>query len=158
MPRKERKHLVRDIAPDPIYGSVLVSKFINVIMLNGKKRLAEKFVYQALAELSERVKLNPLEAFQIVIDNVKPLVELRSRRVGGANYQVPVEVNPRRALSLALRWLKNGARARASERGCAKKLAAELFDAFNNRGMAVKKREETHKMAEANKAFMHFRW
>lgn len=158
MPRRKKKNLVREIAPDSVYSSTLVSKFINVVMQNGKKRLAEKFVYSALQELSERVKLDPLEAFHAVIENVKPLVELRSRRVGGANYQVPVEVNPRRALSLAFRWLKIGARGRTSERGFAKKLAAELFDAFNGRGMAVKKKEETHKMAEANKAFSHFRW
>ncbi len=158
MPRKKKKSFVRDVGPDPIYGSTLVNKLINVIMKNGKKRIAEKFVYQALNELSEKTKLNPVEALQFAVDNVKPLVELRSRRVGGANYQVPVEVNPRRAISLALRWVKNSARARTSERGFGKKLAGELFDAFNNKGGAIKKREETHKMAEANKAFMHFRW
>ncbi|MCS6961104.1 MAG: 30S ribosomal protein S7 [Deltaproteobacteria bacterium] len=158
MPRRKKSSFVREIAPDPVYSSVLVSKFINVVMLNGKKRVAEKFVYRALSELSERVKLDPIEAFQAVIDNVKPLVELRSRRVGGANYQVPVEVSPRRGLSLAFRWLKNGARARTSEKSFEKKLAAELIDAYYGRGLAIKKKEETHKMAEANRAFVHFRW
>jgi len=157
MPRRKRS-VERDIRPDPLYNSTLVSKFINVIMLNGKKRLAEKFVYKALQSLSEKTKLPPLEAFQVCVDNVKPQVELRSRRVGGANYQVPVEVSPKRGLSLALRWLKVGARSRTAERGFAEKLSAELWDAFNLRGNAIKKKEETHKMAEANRAFSHFRW
>ncbi len=147
----------REVLPDPKYGSRLVTKFINIMMLRGKKSVAERIMYEALASVEERTKQEALKMFKTALDNVKPAVEVKSRRVGGSTYQVPVEVRPERRTSLAMRWLIGAAR-RRPERSMPEKLAAELLDAANNRGAAVKKREDTHKMAEANKAFAHYRW
>jgi small subunit ribosomal protein S7 len=147
----------REVLPDPKYGSRLVTKFINIMMLRGKKSVAERIMYDALTAVEDRSKQEALKMFKGAIDNVKPAVEVKSRRVGGSTYQVPVEVRPERRTSLAMRWVIGAAR-RRPERSMAEKLAGELLDAANNRGSAVKKREDTHKMAEANKAFAHYRW
>jgi small subunit ribosomal protein S7 len=147
----------REVLPDPKYGSRLVAKFVNIMMIRGKKSVAERIMYDALASVEDRAKQEALKMFKTAIDNVKPAVEVKSRRVGGSTYQVPVEVRPDRRTSLAMRWVIGSARNRP-ERSMAEKLAAELLDAANNRGSAVKKREDTHKMAEANKAFAHYRW
>jgi len=147
----------REVLPDPKYGSRLVAKFVNIMMIRGKKSTAERIMYDAMTAVEDRSKQEALKMFKTAIDNVKPAVEVKSRRVGGSTYQVPVEVRPDRRTSLAMRWMITAAR-RRSERSMADKLAAELLDAANNRGMAVKKREDTHKMAEANKAFAHYRW
>ena len=147
----------REILPDPKYGSRLVAKFVNIMMIRGKKSTAERIMYDAMTSVEDRSKQEALKMFKTAIDNVKPAVEVKSRRVGGSTYQVPVEVRPDRRTSLAMRWMIGAAR-RRSERSMADKLAAEMLDAANNRGMAVKKREDTHKMAEANKAFAHYRW
>ena len=147
----------REVLPDPKYGSRLVAKFVNIMMIRGKKSVAERIMYDALTSVEERAKQEALKMFKTAIDNVKPAVEVKSRRVGGSTYQVPVEVRPDRRTSLAMRWMIVAARNRP-ERSMAEKLAAELLDAANNRGAAVKKREDTHKMAEANKAFAHYRW
>ena len=147
----------REILPDPKYGSRLVAKFVNIMMIRGKKSTAETIMYDALTSVEERSKQEALKMFKTAIENVKPAVEVKSRRVGGSTYQVPVEVRPDRRTSLAMRWVIGAAR-RRPERSMADKLAAELLDAANNRGTAVKKREDTHKMAEANKAFAHYRW
>ena len=147
----------REVLPDPKYGSRLVAKFVNIMMIRGKKSTAERIMYDALAAVEDRSKQEALKMFKTAVDNVKPAVEVKSRRVGGSTYQVPVEVRPDRRTSLSMRWLIGAAR-RRPERSMAEKLAAELMDAANNRGTAVKKREDTHKMAEANKAFAHYRW
>jgi len=147
----------REVLPDPKFGSRLVAKFVNIMMIRGKKSTAERIMYDALASVEDKAKQEALKMFKTAIDNVKPAVEVKSRRVGGSTYQVPVEVRPDRRTSLAMRWVIGAAR-RRPERSMAEKLAAELFDAANNRGAAVKKREDTHKMAEANKAFAHYRW
>ena len=147
----------REVLPDPKYGSRLVAKFVNIMMIRGKKSTAERIMYDAMTSVEDRSKQEALKMFKTAIDNVKPAVEVKSRRVGGSTYQVPVEVRPDRRTSLAMRWMISAAR-RRSERSMADKLAAELLDAANNRGLAVKKREDTHKMAEANKAFAHYRW
>jgi small subunit ribosomal protein S7 len=147
----------REVLPDPKYGSRLVAKFVNIMMIRGKKSVAERIMYDAMTSVEERAKQEALKMFKTAIDNVKPAVEVKSRRVGGSTYQVPVEVRPDRRTSLAMRWVIGAAR-RRPERSMADKLAAELLDAANNRGSAVKKREDTHKMAEANKAFAHYRW
>ena len=147
MPRKGSV-AKRHVLPDPVYGSRLAAKFINRLMLQGKKSTAERIFYQALDNLGEKANEDALKAFEKAVDNVKPYVEVKSRRVGGATYQVPVEVRPDRQIALAIRWLINYSRGRGGE----------LIDAFNNRGGAVKKREDVHKMAEANKAFAHYRW
>jgi small subunit ribosomal protein S7 len=147
----------REVLPDPKYGSRLVAKFVNIMMIRGKKSTAEQIMYIALAAVEDRSKQEALKMFKTAIDNVKPAVEVKSRRVGGSTYQVPVEVRPDRRTSLAMRWVIGAAR-RRPERSMAEKLSAELLDAANNRGTAVKKREDTHKMAEANKAFAHYRW
>ena len=147
----------REVLPDPKYGSRLVAKFVNIMMIRGKKSTAERIMYDAMTSVEDRSKQEALKMCKTAIDNVKPAVEVKSRRVGGSTYQVPVEVRPDRRTSLAMRWMITAAR-RRSERSMADKLAAELLDAANNRGMAVKKREDTHKMAEANKAFAHYRW
>ena len=146
----------REVLPDPKYGSRLVAKFVNIMMIRGKKSTAERIMYDALATVEDRSKQEALKMFKTAIDNVKPAVEVKSRRVGGSTYQVPVEVRPDRRTSLSMRWLIGAAR-RRPERSMADKLAAELLDAANNRGTAVKKREDTHKMAEANKDFAHYR-
>jgi len=147
----------RDVEPDPRYNSKLVAKFINCIMRCGKKSVAQRILYDAFDIISKRTKEDPLTVFRKAVENVKPVVEVRSRRVGGATYQVPTEVRPERRQALAIRWLINYARARG-EKGMAAKLAGELMDAANNRGGAIKKKEDTHRMAEANKAFAHYRW
>ncbi|PYM18473.1 MAG: 30S ribosomal protein S7 [Candidatus Rokuibacteriota bacterium] len=147
----------REVLPDPKFGSRLIAKFVNIMMIRGKKSTAERIMYDALASMEDRAKQEALKLFKAAVDNVKPTVEVKSRRVGGSTYQVPVEVRPDRRTSLSMRWLIGAAR-RRPERSMADKLAAELLDAANNRGTAVKKREDTHKMAEANKAFAHYRW
>ncbi|OGL02501.1 MAG: 30S ribosomal protein S7 [Candidatus Rokubacteria bacterium RIFCSPLOWO2_02_FULL_73_56] len=147
----------REVLPDPKFGSRLVAKFVNIMMIRGKKSTAERIMYDALSAVEDKSKQEALKMFKAAIDNVKPAVEVKSRRVGGSTYQVPVEVRPDRRTSLAMRWVIGAAR-RRPERSMAEKLAGELLDAANNRGSAVKKREDTHKMAEANKAFAHYRW
>ena len=147
----------REILPDPIYGSILVTKLVNSIMLDGKKGVAQKVVYGAFQIVEEKTGKSGLEAFQQAMENIMPAVEVKTRRVGGANYQVPIEVRPERRQTLGLRWLTNYSRAR-SEKTMRERLAGKIMDACNNTGAAVKKREDTHKMAEANKAFSHFRW
>jgi len=147
----------REINPDPKYGDLVLSKFMNSIMYDGKKSAAESIVYGAFDLVESRMKADPLEAFKAALENVAPAIEVRSRRVGGATYQVPVEVRPERRQALAIRWLITAARAR-NDRTMVERLAAELADAAQNRGSAVKKREDTHRMAEANRAFSHYRW
>ena len=147
----------REILPDPIYNSVLVTKLVNSIMLDGKKGVAQKIVYGAFDIIQEKTEKDALEVFRDALENIMPTLECKTRRVGGANYQVPMEVRPVRRQTLGLRWLTNYSRAR-SERTMKERLAGEIMDAYNNSGNAVKKREDTHKMAEANKAFAHFRW
>ena len=156
MPRR-REVAKRPPQPDPLYNSTLVSNFINVVMKQGKKSTAESAVYKALEKIRERTSEDPLKVFKKAIDNVKPTLEVKSRRVGGSNYQVPIEVRPERRTSLSLRWLVSFARSRP-EKTMTDKLAAELLEASQNRGGAVKKREDTHRMADANKAFAHYRW
>jgi len=156
MPRR-REVPKRDILPDPKYGSVEVSKFVNAIMQSGKKSVAERIVYGAFDQISTKSGKDPLEVFSQAIGNVRPVVEVKSRRVGGANYQVPVEVRPSRRMALAMRWLRESARKR-SEKSMGQRLAAEMLEASENRGGAVKKRDEVHRMAEANKAFAHYRF
>ena len=147
----------REILPDPMYNSVLVTKLINSIMLDGKKGVAQKVVYGAFDIIKEKTGNEPLEVFQAAMENIMPSLEVKARRVGGATYQVPMEVRPERRQALGLRWLTNYSRAR-SEKTMKERLAGEIMDASNNLGNAVKKREDTHKMAEANKAFAHYRW
>ena len=147
----------REILPDPMYGSVLVTKLVNSIMLDGKKGVAQKVVYGAFDIVKEQTGKEPLEVFTTAMDNIMPSLEVKARRVGGATYQVPMDVRPVRRQTLGLRWLTTYSRAR-SERTMAERLANEIMDAANNTGSAVKKREDTHKMAESNKAFAHFRW
>ncbi|MEN6412856.1 MAG: 30S ribosomal protein S7 [Veillonellales bacterium] len=147
----------RDVLPDPVYNSKIVTRFINKIMLQGKKGVAENIVYDAFEIVRAKTGKNPIEVFEAAMKNVMPVLEVRARRVGGANYQVPIEVRPDRKLSLGIRWLVNYSRLRG-EKTMHERLAAELLDAANNTGAAVKKREDTHKMAEANKAFAHYRW
>ncbi|MBD3267488.1 30S ribosomal protein S7 [bacterium] len=156
MARRKRAE-TRKILPDPVFNDLLVTKFINGIMLDGKKSIAEKSFYDALDEMSQKLGKDPLELFQQAVDNVKPTLEVRSRRVGGATYQVPVEVRPVRRETLAIRWIVSAARNR-NERGMKNKLAGELMDAINNQGTSIKKKQDTHRMAEANKAFAHYRW
>ena len=147
----------REVLPDPMYNSVLVTKLVNSIMLDGKKGVAQKIVYGAFEIVENKTGKNGLEAFQQAMENIMPAVEVKTRRVGGANYQVPIEVRPERRQTLGLRWLTGYARKRG-EKTMKERLAGEIMDAANNTGSAVKKREDTHKMAEANKAFAHFRW
>ena len=147
----------REILPDPKFHNLVLAKFMNCIMESGKKSVAERIVYGALEIVASKTKMDPVVFFQESLDKVKPAVEVKSRRVGGATYQVPCEVRPTRQQAVAMRWLKEAAEKR-SEKTMEQKLAGELMDAHNERGTAVKKREETHKMAEANKAFAHFRW
>ncbi|MBZ4651151.1 30S ribosomal protein S7 [Thermosipho sp. (in: thermotogales)] len=154
---RRRRAEVRKVPPDPIYNDVLVSKLINRVMWDGKKSIAQKIVYKAMEYLSEKTKKDPLEALHQAIDNVRPLVEVRPRRVGGATYQVPIEVEEPRKTSLALRWIVEAARSKKGK-PMAEKLGEELVNAFNNTGTAIKKKEDVHRMAEANRAFAHFRW
>jgi len=154
-----RRHAAekREILPDAKYGDRVVTKFMNNLMIDGKKSVAERIVYNAFERVEEKVKRAPVEIFHEALENIQPSVEVRSRRVGGATYQVPVEVRPERREALAIRWLIIACRKR-NENTMEERLAGELLDAVNNRGTAVKKREDTHKMAEANKAFSHYRW
>jgi small subunit ribosomal protein S7 len=147
----------REVIPDPKYGSESLAKFMNVIMRSGKKATAERIVYGALDMIAERTKADPVDVYNSAIDNLRPLVEVKSRRVGGATYQVPVEVRPARQAALAMRWVTEAARARG-EKSMGARLAAELMEAAEKRGSAIKKREDVHRMAEANKAFSHYRW
>ena len=156
MPRR-RRAVIREVAPDPVYNSTLVEKFVNSMMWEGKKNTAQGIFYQAMDKLRERTSDDPLKAFKKAVENTKPLLEVKTRRVGGANYQVPIEVNPFRRKSLAIRWLLLYARTH-SGRTMTDKLAVELLDASNARGGAMKKKEDVHRMAEANKAFAHYRW
>ena len=157
MPRR-REVPKRDVPPDPLYDSPLVTKFLRTVMLSGKRSTAEGILYGSLDIIKERTGDDPMKVFRKAIDNVKPALEVKSRRVGGSNYQVPIEVNQNRRLSLSIRWLVNYARHRGDGKTMREKLANELLDASNLRGSAVKKREDTHRMAEANKAFAHYRW
>jgi len=156
VPRREVP-IKRDTQPDPIYNSKLAGRFVNVMMKQGKKSLAESIFYEAMKIIEEKTGSDGLKVFKQAIDNVKPVLEVKSRRVGGATYQVPVEVRADRRLALAMRWIVGYARKRP-EKTMQEKLAAELLDAANNRGTSVKKKEDTHRMAEANKAFAHYRW
>ena len=156
MPRR-REVPKREVLPDPKFGSQDVSKFINVIMQAGKKSVAERIVYGAFSHITSKANKDPLDVFSAAVANVKPVVEVKSRRVGGANYQVPVEVRPSRRMALSMRWLREAARKRA-EKSMAQRLAGELLEAAEGRGAAMKKREEVHRMAEANKAFSHYRF
>jgi small subunit ribosomal protein S7 len=147
----------RPVLPDSKYGDIFITRCVNVLMKQGKKSLAEHIMYSALEIVRERLGEDPLKVFRQAVDNVKPVLEVRSRRVGGSTYQIPVDVPPDRRIALSMRWIVGSARSR-SERGMMRRLAAELVDAYNNTGSAVKKREDTHRMAEANKAFAHYRW
>ena len=156
MPRR-REVPKRQILPDPLYSSQLVTKFVNVVMKDGKKSVAEKLLYDALDVIRERTDEDPMKVFKKAVDNVKPAVEVKSRRVGGSTYQVPVEVRPSRRLALSMRWLIGAAKSRG-EKTMNLRLANELMDAAQNRGAAIKKKDDTHRMADANKAFAHYRW
>ena len=156
MPRKGNTPK-REVLPDPVYGNIVVSKLINSIMLDGKKSTAQKIVYGAFDQIKEKTGEDPLDVFNKAMENIMPELEVKARRVGGANYQVPIEVRPARRQTLGLRWLTQYTRARG-EKTMSERLAKELMDAANNTGASVKKKEDTHKMAEANKAFAHFRW
>lgn len=154
---RKKKTIDRGILPDPKYNSIVVSKFVNRMMWQGKRSISLRIVHGALAVIQTKVEKEPLEVFLKAIDNVKPLVEVKSRRVGGATYQVPIEIRESRREALGMRWIINASRARSGHE-MSERLAAELLDAYNNTGTAFKKKEDTHKMAEANKAFAHYRW
>ena len=154
---RHKKSVNRPVMPDEKYNSPVITKFVTRMMLDGKKQTCQKIVYEALDKLKGKTDKDPLEVFLKALDNVKPLVEVKSRRVGGATYQVPIEIRDSRREALAMRWMIGAARARSGH-GMAETLAAELLDAYNNTGTAYKKKEDTHKMAEANKAFAHYRW
>jgi small subunit ribosomal protein S7 len=156
MPRKGTVER-REVSADPVHGSPLVQKFVNCVMLRGEKSVAQQVVYDAFGLIQQRANDDPIKVFKKAVENVKPTLEVKTRRVGGANYQVPVEVNRNRQTSLSLRWIIGYARERG-EKSMVERLAAELLDAANNRGGAIKKRDDTHRMAEANKAFAHYRW
>jgi len=147
----------RPVPPDPKFGDTLVTRCVNIIMRRGKKSVAQRIVYGALDTVHERTNEEPLQVFKRAVENVKPVLEVKSRRVGGSTYQIPVDVPPDRRVALSLRWIIGSARSRG-ERGMVRRLAAELLDAYNNTGSAIKKKEDTHRMAEANKAFAHYRW
>jgi ribosomal protein S7 len=154
---RKRRAVKREILADPIYGSKDVAKLINIVMLDGKKGTAQTIVYEAFSKVKDKTKKEPLEVFNACMENLKPQLEIKSRRVGGGNYAVPVEVTPSRSLALALRWLVGYSRQRGGK-GMADNLANEIVDASNNTGAAIKKKDDTHRMAEANKAFAHYRW
>jgi ribosomal protein S7 len=154
---RKRRAVKRDVLPDPIYKSKVVTKLVNTIMLDGKKGTAQTIVYEAFDQVKTKTSKDPLEVFTQAMENIKPALEVKSRRVGGSNYQVPIEVSPARSQALALRWLVKYSRERGGK-GMAENLANEIIDASNGTGAAVKKREDTHRMAEANKAFAHYRW
>ena len=157
MPRKKREELKRDVLPDPKYNDKLVAKMINGIMRNGKKSVAESILYRSFDLIQDKTNKDPLKLFKQAMENIKPVLEVRSRRVGGATYQIPVEVRYERRQALSIRWILSFAKIR-SEKSMHEKLAMEILDAANNRGTAIKKKEDTHKMAEANRAFAHYRW
>jgi len=157
MPRRSKVLKRAKVLPDPIYGSVLLQSFINKMMIQGRKSTSERIIYGALEIVAEKTKKPPLEAFEKALNNVRPLMEVKPRRVGGATYQVPIEVPESRGQALAIQWVRESARKRAGH-SMIEKLSAEIMDALNNTGTAMKKREDTHKMAESNKAFAHFRW
>ena len=157
MPRRKGRTNKREVLPDPNYGDILVAKLINKVMLDGKKSTSEKIVYEAFALIEKQTGQNPLEIYKKSVDSIKPIIEVRSRRVGGATYQVPVEVRSERQFSLALRWLVGYARKR-KERTMAQRLANEIMDSVNQKGEAFKKKEDVHRMAEANRAFAHYSW
>ena len=154
---RKRRAVKRDVLPDPIYNSKVVTKVVNAIMLDGKKGTAQTILYKAFDIIKERTNEDPMNIFEKAMENIKPALEVKSRRVGGSNYQVPIEVSPARSQALAIRWLVKYTRERGGK-GMAENLASELIDASNGTGGAVKKREDTHRMAEANKAFAHYRW
>ena len=154
---RKRRAVKRDVLPDPIYNSKVVTKVVNAIMLDGKKGTAQTILYKAFDIIKEKTNEDPMNIFEKAMENIKPALEVKSRRVGGSNYQVPIEVSPARSQALAIRWLVKYARERGGK-GMAENLASELIDASNGTGGAVKKREDTHRMAEANKAFAHYRW
>ena len=154
---RRREATRREVLPDPKYGSTLLARFINMVMFDGKKSVAEGILYGALDQVAEKKAGDPMDTLESALDNVRPMVEVKSRRVGGATYQVPVEVRPKRRQTLAMRWIIEAARKRG-EKSMPSRLAGELLDAVEQRGTAVKKREDTHRMAEANKAFAHYRW
>jgi small subunit ribosomal protein S7 len=156
MARKKRD-FSREVLPDPKFGDIVVTKVVNVLMISGKKSIAEKALYEALDQVSQKLNMDSLDIFHKALNNIKPVVEVRSRRVGGATYQVPTEVASARALSLGIRWLVTCANSR-TERTLKDRVANEILEAYQNKGGAIKKREDTHKMAEANKAFAHFKW
>ena len=157
MPRRNSA-VKKDVLPDPIYKSKVVTKLINQVMMSGKKGLAQRIVYGAFNIIKEKMAQEPLEVFTTALENVKPVLETKSRRVGGATYQVPMEIRPERRQTLAIRWLVNFARKRTGERGMDARLAGEIMDAYNSTGASIKRRDEMHRMAEANKAFAHFKW
>ena len=157
MPRRNAA-VKKDVLPDPIYNSKLLTKLINQVMLDGKKGVAQSIVYGAFDIIKEKTKAEPMEYFNQAIENIKPVLETKGRRVGGATYQVPMEIRPERRQTLAIRWLVAFARKRNGERTMQEKLAGEILDAYNNAGASIKKRDEMHRMAEANKAFAHYRW
>ncbi len=157
MPRRNSA-VKKDVLPDPIYGSKVVTKLTNQVMLSGKKGLAQRIVYGSFDIIKEKLGAEPLDIALAAIENVKPLLETKGRRVGGATYQVPMEIRPERRQTLAIRWIVNNARKRSGERNMDEKLAGELIDAYNNTGASIKKRDEMHRMAEANKAFAHYKW
>ncbi len=154
---RRRRPLKREVLPDPKYNSKLITKFVNVMMLDGKKGVSEKIFYDAMDIMKEKTGKEALEVFEQALENVKPLLEVKSRRVGGATYQVPIEIRTERRQALAIRWLIMNSRSR-SEKTMFQKLAGELIDAFNNQGASIKKKEDTHRMADANKAFAHYKW
>lgn len=157
MPRRNSA-AKRDVLPDPIYGSKLLTKLVNQVMIDGKKTVAQGIVYRAFDIVKSKTGAEPLDVFTQALENVKPVLETKGRRVGGATYQVPMEIRPERRQTLAIRWIVNFARKRSGERTMDEKLAAEILDAYNNTGASIKKKDEMHRMAEANKAFAHYRW
>ena len=157
MPRRNSA-VKKDVLPDPIYGNKVVTKLINQVMMSGKKGLAQRIVYGAFDIVKEKTSLEPLDVCLTAIENVKPMLETKGRRVGGATYQVPMEIRPERRQTLAIRWIVQNARKRTGERNMNEKLAGELMDAYNSTGASIKKRDEMHRMAEANKAFAHYKW
>lgn len=157
MPRRNSA-VKKEVLPDPIYNSKVVTKLVNQVMLSGKKGLAQRIVYGSFDIIKEKMDQDPIEVFTQALENIKPVLETKSRRVGGATYQVPMEIRPDRRQTLAIRWLVSFARKRSGERGMDAKLAGEIMDAFNSTGASIKRRDEMHRMAEANKAFAHFKW
>ena len=157
MPRRNSA-VKKDVLPDPIYNSKVVTKLVNQVMLDGKKGLAQRIVYGAFDIIKEKMGAEPLDVFSTALENVKPVLETKSRRVGGATYQVPMEIRPERRQTLAIRWIVDFARKRTAERGMDARLAGEIMDAYNSTGASIKRRDEMHRMAEANKAFAHYKW